>query len=180
MRAFPSACAAALAGCLALPAAARAHGTVTPAFAASGEAATVTIEAPNERRRAMTGLAVVLPEGLSAAAAGQPATPGWRLRAGGRRAVWTGGSVPPGRRGAFSLRLRAEGEPRALVVRLEQRYPDGGVVVWQPSFTVVPAATEAPSQHLGRALVAALAGLAVIAASLAAGRRLRRASAPET
>lgn len=181
VRALQAVSAVAVAVSLALPATASAHGTVTPAFATSGREGTLTIEVVNERPdAAMSGLAVVLPQGLSAAADGQPATPGWKLRAAGRRAVWSGGSLPADRGAAFSLRVQAGGEPRGVAVRIEQRYGDGGVVAWQPSFTILPAAADAPSQYPGRALAAALVGLAVIAASIVAGRRLRRASAPES
>jgi uncharacterized protein YcnI len=163
--------------CLALPAAAFAHGTVTPAFLASGEQATVTVDAPNERpSQPMTRLVVVLPEGLSAAPEGQPETRGWRLRTEGRRVSWSGGSVPPDAPAAFALRLRADGDARTLTVGIEQHYPDGGVVSWQPAFTVLPATGSSPGQHPGRALVAAGVGLVVIGASLVLGRRLRRGS----
>jgi uncharacterized protein YcnI len=163
-----------------LAAAARAHVTVMPAFVASGGTVTVTLDAPNERAGApMTGLFVTLPSGLRADPADQPETPGWTLHAAGRTVSWDGGSLAPDASAQFNLRLEASGAPGAVAIRAEQVYADGRSVEWTPSFTVLPPAAEAPSQHLGRALVAAVVGLAVIAASLVAVRRLRRGSLQE-
>jgi hypothetical protein len=163
-----------------LAAAARAHVTVMPAFAASGGTVTVTLDAPNERtEEPMTGLSLTLPPGLRADPADQPETPGWTLHAAGRMVTWDGGSLAPAKSARFSLRLDARGAPGAVTIHAEQRYPDGRSLEWTPSFTVLPPAGEAPSQHLGRALVAAVVGLAVIAVSLLAVRRLRRGSLQE-
>lgn len=174
MRASTATVAAALAAVLAPLA--RAHGTVTPAFAETGARQLVTLDTPNEReRQPMTALVAVLPTGLAPAAEGQPGTPGWRLEVEGRRATWSGGSVPPATDARFRLLVHGEGEPRTAALTLEQRYPDGRTVSWRPSFTVLPA-SESPSQYPGRALVAAVVGLTVIGASLVLGRRLRRGS----
>lgn len=163
-----------------LAAAARAHATVTPAFAPSGGTVTVTVAVPNERAgQSMTRLTVLLPPGLRVEPGDQPETPGWTLRAQDRAATWVSGSLAPDATARFALRLEAEGPPGAVTIRAEQLYPDGGSVAWTPSFTVLPAADQAPSQHLGRALVAAIVGLAVIALSLVALRRLRRSSLQE-
>jgi uncharacterized protein YcnI len=179
MRRYVTAASLALAT-LWLAAAARAHVTVMPAFAASGGTVTVTIDAPNERAGApMTGLSLALPSGLRAEPDEQPETPGWTLHAAGRTVSWDGGSLAPDASQQFTLRLEADGAPGAVSIRAEQRYPDGRSVEWTPAFTVLPAASEAPSQHLGRALVAAVVGLAVIAVSLLAVRRLRRGSLQE-
>jgi hypothetical protein len=174
--------AAAASVALVAAAAARAHVTVTPAFLEAGEAVTVSVEAPNERAsHPMTVLALTLPPGLRAEPDGQPVTPGWRLRADGDRATWSGGSLAPDATQQFSLRLRASGEPRSLAIRAEQRYPDGRSVSWAPAFTVLPAAAggDEPEQYPGRALVAAVIGLLVIGASLGVGRRLRQRSLQE-
>jgi uncharacterized protein YcnI len=163
-----------------LAAAARAHVTVMPAFAASGGEVIVTVDTPNERAGApMSALAVTLPAGLRAEPADQPETPGWTLHAAGRTVSWDGGSLAPDASAQFKLRLEADGAPGAVSIRVEQRYADGRSVQWTPAFTVLPPAHEAPSQHLGRALVAAVVGLAVIALSLVAVRRLRRGSLQE-
>ena len=163
-----------------LAAAARAHVTVTPAFVASGGTVTVSVDAPNERAGApMTALFLTLPAGLRAEPADQPETPGWTLHAAGRTVSWDGNSLPPDSSAQFALRLDAEGAPGVVSFRAEQRYADGRTVEWTPAFTLLPPASEAPSQHLGRALVAAIVGLAVIALSLVAVRRLRRSTLQE-
>lgn len=140
----------------------------------------VTVETPNERAGApMSALALALPAGLRAEPAGQPETPGWTLHAAGRTVSWDGGSLAPDASAQFRLRLEADGAPGAVSIPAEQRYADGRSVQWAPGFTVLPPADQAPRQHLGRALVAAVVGLAVIAFSLAAVRRLRRSSLHE-
>ena len=44
-----------------------------------------------------------------------------------------------------------------------QRYDDGGVVRWAVAFTILPAASATPHQHLLPAIVTAILGLVVIA-----------------
>jgi hypothetical protein len=159
--------------------AARAHVTVSPSFLEVGVPATVTFEAPNERDgHPMTALEISLPQGIEADPS-QPEAPGWTLRAGGRTATWSGGSLPPREIGTFTLRLRATGEPRAVSLTASQRYPDGRSVTWSPSLTIVPAAADDPKQYPGRGLVAAVVGLVVIGASLVVARRLRQRALQE-
>jgi uncharacterized protein YcnI len=159
--------------------AARAHVTVTPTFLEVGKSETVSFEAPNERDgQPMTALVLSLPAGISAEGS-QPATAGWSLRVEGQTVSWSGGSLAPRALATFAVRLRAGGEPRAVTVKAVQHYPDGGTVAWTPAFTVLPAAADAPQQYPGRALVAAVVGLAVIGASLVLARRIRQRSLQE-
>lgn len=167
--------AAACALVLASPAAA--HVTVTPAFLAGGETTVLRFDAPNEREsEPMTALAITLPAGLETNPSDQPVTDGWTLAISGNEAIWSGGSAAPGEPAVFELRVRAAGEPGAVTIEAEQRYESGASVSWTPSFTVLPAAEESPSQHLGRALIATIVGIAVVAAGLLVLHRLRRRS----
>jgi uncharacterized protein YcnI len=164
--------AAALVAALVAVPASPAHVTVTPAFLAAGESGVLSFEAPNERDEPMTALALSLPDGLRVSRGDQPETPGWQLEAGGSRAVWTGGAVPAAEVVVFALRADASGEAGAVAIEAEQRYASGAVVRWTPAFTILPGA--GPSQHLGRALVAAAVGVVVVVGSLLLARRLRR------
>jgi hypothetical protein len=137
-------------------------------------------EAPNEREdEPMTGLVLRLPTGLRAEPAGQPRTIGWELEATGGQAVWSAGSLPPGATQVFELAVSASGEPGGVLISADQLYPSGAKVSWAPGFTILPAAGDSPSQRPGRALVAGIVGIVIVAASLVVAHRLRRRTAQE-
>jgi hypothetical protein len=155
--------------------AALAHVTVTPAFLASGESGTLRFEAPNELEdEPMTGLVLRLPAGLRVEPSDQPRTTGWELEAAGGRATWSGGSLPPLATQVFELSVSASGEPGAVVIAADLLYASGAEVSWKPGFTILPAAGDSPSQRPGRALVAGIVGVLIVAASLVVAHRLRR------
>ena len=71
--------------------------------------------------------------------------------------------------------MTARGDVGTETFRAVQGYDDGESVAWQTVLTVIPApAEDEPSQQLGRALAAGAVGLAVIAGSLLALRRVRK------
>lgn len=164
---------------LALPTAARAHVTLSPAFVEAGAEATILFETPNERApHATTSLVLTAPDGVELEAADSP--PGWTLVVNGQTARWSGGQIENDAVVAFPLDVTARTGAGLQVLRAVQGYDDGQVVRWNATLTVVPAAgEEAPSQQLGRALAAGAAGLAVIGLSLLALWRVRRRSLQE-
>jgi hypothetical protein len=162
---------------LAAPAAA--HVTVTPPFLAVGEEAVLAFDAPNERDVAMTSLELEAPPEVRFVALEAPPA-GWRGTVGERRARWSGGRLPASATALYRLRARATGTPGSVAFRAVQRFEDGAVVRWETTLALVPGTGEsAPQQHLGRALVAAVAGLGVIASSLLVLHRVRRRSLQE-
>lgn len=154
-----------LAAVLALIAAApaAAHVIPQPAYLAPGERVTITFAAPNERPpHVLTGLIITAPAGITLATV--PAPQGWTLSAAGTSARWTGSSVATAQRshGPFRVAVSTSLAPGAVSFHATQRYDDGGVVRWTIAFTILPAATATPRQHLLPAIVTAILGLAVI------------------
>jgi uncharacterized protein YcnI len=164
---------------LALPTAARAHVTLSPAFLEVGTEATILFETPNERAgRATTSLSLEAPAGIELAEADPPT--GWELDVMDGVATWTGGRIENEDVVSFPLDVAARTEAGLQVFRAVQGYDDGEVVRWQATLTVLPASgDEAPSQRLGRALAAGAVGLAVIGLSLLVLWRVRRRSLQE-
>lgn len=159
---------------LALPAWAGAHVTLSPPFVEAGVETTVAFETPNERPpHATVGLVVEAPAGVSFSAVTPPK--GWRLHLETTRVEWTGGRIEGARTFEFRVRVLARTRAGNQVFRAVQRYDDGEDVRWPATLSVLPAeGAAAPSQHLGRALAAAAAGLVALAGSLVVLRRLRR------
>jgi hypothetical protein len=150
------------------------HVTVSPPFLAVGEEAVLAFDAPNERDVAMTSLELDAPPEIRLVALGAP-PPGWSGTVGERRARWSGGRLAPSATALYRLRARATGTPGTVTFRAVQRFEDGAIVHWETTLALVPGTGEsAPRQHVGRALVAAVAGLGVIASSLLLLHRVRR------
>jgi len=163
-------------GALALAAPAGAHLTLRPPSLTAGEEVLLTIDLPNERQAAMTGASVRLPSGVELLEA--LSAVGWTGVASGNEARWSGGRAGPGVVASFTVRVRATAEPGPAAFSAEQLYADGETVGWQTTVSVLPPpGPSAPSeQHLGRAVVAGLVGLALVGASLATLHRRRRRS----
>lgn len=149
---------------------AHAHVTVTPAFLTGGKASVLRFDAPNERDVPMTGLVITAPPGVDLQPVAAPA--GWSLEVAGDVATWSGGSLAPDATATFAIEARAGRAPGTVAFRAVQRYADGRDVAWDVASTILPGSS--PKQHLGRAVVAAVAGAAVIGASLLVLRTLRR------
>ena len=156
-----------------------AHVTVTPPFVEADAPTTVSFETPNERRGYGTmSLEIVAPPGIDLSESDPPT--GWTLELRRTRARWTGGRIRAADVVAFPLVVTARARPGTVTFDATQRYDDGRIVRWNATLTVLPpAADEPPPQHLRRALMASVVGLAVIAASLGVLRRLRRRSLQE-
>jgi hypothetical protein len=158
---------------LGLPARALAHVTIEPAYVETGIETIVTFETPNERPgHATLALVVEAPPGVAFSAADPPK--GWTLDVETTRARWSGGKIEGTRTIGFPLRVLARTRAGNQVFRAAQRYDDGEEVRWPATLSVLPATgDDAPSQHLGRALAAAAAGLLVLVGSYLILRRLR-------
>lgn len=150
------------------------HVTPTPPFAEVGVPTRVVFETPNEREgRVTTSLRLETPVGIELGPAAAPA--GWRLELDGRVATWTGGRLGGTDVVGFPLLLTARTETGVRTFEAAQGYDDGETVRWGASLTVLPAPPErAPSQRLGRALVAGAVGLGVIGLSMLVLWRARR------
>ncbi len=151
-----------------------AHVTLTPPFVDAGAKATITFEMPNERPpHATVSLEVEAPPGVELASATPP--DGWKLALTEGRARWTGGRIEGERTVAFPLAVTARTRAGTEIFKATQGYDDGESVRWDAGLTVLPAeGSEAPSQHIDRALAAGGVGLVVIAASFLVLRLLRR------
>ena len=145
---------------LAAAAPAAAHVISQPSYLTPGERTTITFAAPNERQpHVMTGVTITAPSGVDLA----PTTPprGWKLSVSGATATWSG-EPGPGSQGPFRIVASTSLAPGAVAFNAVQRYDDGGLVRWTVAFTILPAATASPRQHLLPAIVTAILGLVVI------------------
>jgi uncharacterized protein YcnI len=166
-------CAAALAA-LVLPAGALAHVTINPPFVSNGVESDIAFQAPNERApRATVELRTTAPPGVRVISATAP--PGWRVVVSGSNVTWTNGRIEGTHIVAFPVRVLARVRAGTYSFLSAQRYDDGATVKWQATLSVLPAeGSAAPSEHPWGAIVAALAGVLVIGASLIGIRLLRR------
>jgi hypothetical protein len=166
--------AAVAAGVLLLPGGALAHVIPAPAFAPAGEPTTVGFTVKNEREGHVTvALELTPPPGVELRPEAPP--PGWSASVQGSSVHWTGGRISGSRTLAFATRVTATTRAGLTSFRAVQRYEDGGEVRWEAPFTVLPAVgANAPSEHLGRAIAAGVAGLVVVVGTLAGLHLLRR------
>lgn len=166
--------AALLVGALAVVGRASAHVVPTPSYVSANEVDSITLNSPNERDKPMTAFTVTAPRGVEIVHAHGPAA--WKVTFSGSTATWKGSTLAPNATTAFGLYLEAKTEPGTVQLQAQQRYPDGAVVRWPVSLTVLPAKTS-PSQNLQLAAVVGLIGVLVIAAVGALAWR-RRAGSP--
>ena len=161
---------------LLLPAAASAHITIAPPFVEDGVRTEIVFETPNERPpHATTTLSVTAPGGIAVLSATAPA--GWLAAVEGSTVTWSEGRIQGRTAVAFPMRIVAHIRAGTYSFAAIQRYDDGATVKWKADLAVLPAAGEAaPKQHPWGAVAAAIAGIAVIAASLVGVRVLRRRS----
>jgi uncharacterized protein YcnI len=164
---------------LALPAAAAAHVVILPPFVQDGEEAVVSLQVPNERPpHATVEVDASAPPGITVVGATAPA--GWLSEVHGNTATWRSGRIGGRQTVAFPLRILARVRAGTYAFRTEQHYDDGAVVRWASDLSVLPAVGAAtPRQHPWSAIVAAVAGIIVIAGSLVGLRLLRRRSLQE-
>jgi uncharacterized protein YcnI len=150
-----------------------AHVVVRPAGIESGTTAALTLETPSEREgSSTTRLVLTVPDDVEIIAVRAPA--GWSATHDAVRATWAGGRIAEGTTEDFPVEIAAGGPARTVTLDVVQGYDDGAEVSSTPSLVVLPSDAAAPSQHLGRALVASAVGLGVVALSLVVLRRARR------
>jgi uncharacterized protein YcnI len=159
---------------LTLPALATAHVTLVPPFVEANVTTEIKLETPNERSpHATVELSTSVPEGVEIVSASAP--PGWLATVAAPTVTWRRGRIEGRRTVSFPIRLRAGSPARTVELTSAQSYEDGAVVHWKAQLSVLPATgAAAPGQHLGRALAAAIAGLAIVCGSFVALRFLRR------
>jgi hypothetical protein len=157
-----------LAAALAWSGAAAGHVVPDPQFVTSGSVARLDLAVPNERREAMTGLSVTVPDGLRIVSA--RGTDGWAPVVEGATATWHGGPLEHLDLETFVLEVDVAASPGILTFDSVQLYPGGETVSWPVTLTVVPG--DEPSQNLGWALAAGVAGVVVtMGVALLAWRR---------
>jgi hypothetical protein len=161
--------AAAAAGALLAPPAS-AHVTARPASLEARTTQRIFLEVPNERDAGTTTrVELAVPAGLEIVSAEAP--PGWRVARDVARASWSGGAIEGRDLVDFPVDLRATGRAGWVELDVRQGYDDGAEVTWTPSLTILPAGGGAPKQRFGRALVASVVGIGVVAGSLVLLRR---------
>jgi hypothetical protein len=143
----------------------------------SGQVTSLELTGPNERREAMTGLTVMLPDGLRIVRAHPSAR--WTASADDSTATWRGGPAEYWAVDTFVLDLDVTASPGQLTFDTVQHYPGGETVTWPVTLTVVPGPEDEPSQNLGWALAAGVAGLAVVTGLGVLAWRRRTAALPE-
>jgi uncharacterized protein YcnI len=142
---------------------AAAHVIPQPAYLTPGTPTTITFAAPNERaHHVFTGLSITVPAGIELASA--PAPRGWKLDVRGQTATWSGGIAKLGSGPYEPFRIAASTSlpPGAVTFHAVQHYDDGGLVRWAVAFTILPAVTATPHQHLVPAIITGILGLIVI------------------
>jgi hypothetical protein len=165
-----------VAATLVLASHAAAHVTVSPPSVFEDAASDVLLVTPNERRdHVTTRLQVEVPAQIEIVAATAPE--GWSVEHTTRRVTWSGGTIAGEEAVSFPVTLRGIGPAGATALGVVQGYEDGATVPWQAELTVLPASgADAPREHPGRALLAAVIGVCVVAVSLVVLHRLRRRS----
>ncbi len=122
---------------LLVPAAAFAHVTVKPAQVAPAAFQTFTTGVPNEKEIPVTGLRLVIPDGLKHVSPN--VKPGWQVNvtktgtgedAKVTEISWTGGTIPAGQRDDFLFSAQAPASDTTLVWKAYQTYQDGTVAAW--------------------------------------------------
>ena len=166
--------AAALLGALVVAAPGSAHVVPQPSYVTVNEIDTISLTAPNEREKPMTRFVVEVPKGVELVHAHGPRPP-WTVAFSDSSATWSGSSLAPGETLTFGVVLDARTTPGTVDLVAEQLYPDGGVVRWPISLTVLPAVTN-PSETLQLAAVVGLICFLAIVAGVVLTWRVRTRS----
>jgi uncharacterized protein YcnI len=147
---------------------------VSPPFLYAQGRQTLALSAPNERNAPMTGFRATVPDGLRVLRADPES--GWKSTVEGTTATWTGGASGPGDAPTFVLELAARAQPGPAELQAVQEYPDGSVVRWPVSLTIVPGdVSEAGQVDRWKILVfVGSLGLLVFGTIVFAARRRRR------
>jgi uncharacterized protein YcnI len=166
----------AAAALLAFPAAASAHVEMSPDRVDPGSFTLYTVLSPNESDQPLTGLRLIVPDGIEVD--GAAATPGFTtelVRDQSHRIVaisWQGGSVPPEDLGLFRFSASVGSAETALHLIGVQTFADGSTKEWKtPVVEVAKESGGSSSDSAGRGLAAAALGLAAAALALSFRRR---------
>jgi uncharacterized protein YcnI len=153
---------------------AAAHPALSPGSIEAGVATPIVAQVPNERRgHATTGVTLGFGKGFTVVKAAQVGS--WSPRSETTDAAWRGGRISGSDQVDFPLTVEANVPAGSYDVTLLQAYDDGRSVTTKTQILVLPAAGEnAPSEHPGRAIIAAIAGILVVGGSLVGLRALRR------
>lgn len=111
-----------------------AQSIVRPSQAATSSSQIFRLGSLNKREMALTGIRIVLPEGLSSVA--PSVKPGWTIEVKHKGAevgeiIWSGGVIPPGQRDDFSFSADVPAVETTLVWKAYETYADGSVVAWE-------------------------------------------------
>ena len=148
---------------------ASAHVTVLPTFLEQGKQSKLVFTAPNERPpHSVVDLTVTFPRGVELSAVSPPS--GWQVTVVPANARWSGGKTGPGTTTEYPIDARTDLPPGAVTVYAVQRYDDGKSVRWAIPFTIDPS-SNSPREHLGLAVIVAIAGFVVIVGGLVLVRR---------
>jgi uncharacterized protein YcnI len=151
-----------------------AHPALSPASLEVDAETRIVVQIPNERLgHATIRLTLSFPRGFTIVRA--DAAGPWAPTVRKREVTWTGGRLTGEEGVDFPITLRANVPAGTYDVSLDQRYEDGGRVPTTAPLTVLPALGEnAPEEHYGRAIAAAVGGLVIVAGSLLILHLLRR------
>jgi uncharacterized protein YcnI len=114
-----------------------AHVVVKPNQVGVAQYQTFTVGVPNEKEVPVTGLRLVIPEGVKSVSPNVKS--GWTIKivktGGGEDAHvteidWTGGSIPAGQRDDFLFSAQVPSNETTLTWKAYQTYKDGSVVSW--------------------------------------------------
>ncbi len=161
---------------LAVPGIALAHVSVSPPFVEDGIESDLAFAVPNERPPHTTvTVEATAPPGVSVVSAGTPT--GWKAAVSGSKVTWIGGRIAGREAVSFPLRIVARVPAGTYAFSWVQTYDDAATVRFRVDLEVLPASgAQAPGQYPWGVLAAAVAGVVVIVASIAALRHLRRRS----
>lgn len=110
-----------------------AHVVVSPNKASAGSYETFTTSVPNEKDIPVTGIRLVVPEGVESVT--PTVKPGWEVqtkKAGEKvtEVTWTGGSIGAELRDTFTFSARVAAQSGDINWKAYQTYQDGTVVAW--------------------------------------------------
>lgn len=115
------------------PVPAYAHVTVKPTKVSPGDYQTFTTSVPNEKKIAVTGVRLVVPENVKSVT--PTVKQGWTIstKKSGESVTevnWTGGIIDTGLRDEFTFSAQAPAEGTEIIWKAYQTYQDGSVVAW--------------------------------------------------
>lgn len=111
-----------------------AHVEVTPPQANVAEEVVFTVDVPNEKEIATTGLRLVIPRDVTDVV--PVSTPPWRITVqkddnnNVKEINWMNGEIPAGQRGRFTFSAQVPSSSATIPWKTYQTYADGSVAAW--------------------------------------------------